>query len=291
MYDVARRAEVSEDELARALAAARYVVLGEQHENADHHALEALVLRALVARGRTPAVAFEMLSRDVQPALDAVLAQPAPTAEDVRRATGWDASGWPPFALYAPVFEAALAAGLPLVAADLSAADRKLLASDAPVPAPLRARLGLDETLPADLTRGLERDLLDDHCGMLPASALPRLVRVQRGRDAELAQGLLSAPGGDGAALDEAPEAGDGAVLVTGAEHARLDRGAPRALARLAPGASVASLAFLEVSPDVRAPLADVDARAAGAPVFDFVWYTPRASDEDYCERMKKHSR
>jgi hypothetical protein len=78
---------------------------------------------------------------------------------------------------------------------------------------------------------------------------------------------------------------------VTGAEHARRDRGAPRALARLAPGAAVASLALLEVSADLRAPLADVDARAGAEPVFDYVWYTPRASDEDYCERMQRSPR
>jgi uncharacterized iron-regulated protein len=280
---------VSEDALLGALARARFVVLGEQHENPDHHALQARVLRGLAARGRAPSVAFEMLARDVQPALDAVLARPAPTPEDVRVATAWDASGWPAFELYAPVFEAALAAGLPLVAADLAKADRERLASDAPLPAALRARLGLDEALPAELARGLERDLFDAHCGMLPESALPRLVRVQRGRDAELAQALLAASGDDGA-LEEAPGPAGGAVLVTGAEHARRDRGVPRALARLAPGAAVVSLAFLEVSPSRREPLAEPGVRADGEPVFDYVWYTPRASDEDYCERLKKRS-
>ena len=144
--------------------------------------------------------------------------------------------------------------------------------------------------LAADVQRGLERDLLEAHCGELPASVLPRLVRVQRGRDAELAQALLDASGADGAPEDAAgPD--EGAALVSGAEHARRDRGAPRALARLAPGAAVASLAFLEVSPSLRAPLSDVDAGAGAEPAFDYVWYTPRASDEDYCERMKKHSR
>jgi uncharacterized iron-regulated protein len=303
LYDVAKRAEVSEAELVEALASARFVVLGEQHENEDHHLIQARLLRALVARGRAPAVAFEMLSRDRQPALDGVLADPAPSAEAVRVATDWDASGWPPFALYAPIFEAALAAGLPLVAADLGAEERKRLASDEPVPAALRARLGLDEPLPDEVARGLEADLLAAHCGELPASALPRLLRVQRGRDAELAQALLEAAGADGlpadaadadaaaGALAERVVTGTAAVLIAGAEHARRDRGAPRALARLAPSASVVAVALLEVSPELRAPLADVDARAAAEPPFDYVWYTPRASDEDYCERMRAPGR
>jgi uncharacterized iron-regulated protein len=224
-----------------------------------------------------------MLRSDQQPALDAALSEPGPTAASLRAATSWDASGWPDFALYAPIFEAALGAQLPLVAADLSSEQRKLLASGEPVPAALRARLGLDEELPEALERPLEADLLADHCGMLPASALPRLVRVQRGRDAALAQALLGAAGAED---DEAE--GVQALLVAGAEHARLDRGAPRALARLAPGAAVVSVAFLEVDPGQDDPFADLEARYGPEPVFDFVWYTPKASDEDYCERMKR---
>ena len=36
---------------------------------------------------------------------------------------------------------------------------------------------------------------------------------------------------------------------------------------------------------------ADLEARYGSEPVFDYVWYTPRASDEDYCERMKSAER
>jgi len=288
ILDLAQRAESSEAELVAELGAARFAVLGESHENADHHRLQARLIDALVAAGAAPAVAFEMLRADQQPAVDAVLADPAPSAEALRAATRWDAGGWPTFALYAPIFQAALAARLPLVAADLTLEERTLLASGEPVPAPLRARFGLDEELPAELQRGLEADLLAGHCNMLPESALPRLVRVQRGRDAALAQALLAAGAPDGEA--EAAEGAEGvqAVLVAGAEHARLDRGAPRALARLAPGAAVVAVAFLEIDPEEDDPWADLEARYGSEPVFDYVWYTPKASDEDYCERMKR---
>jgi uncharacterized iron-regulated protein len=283
IFGVAERREASEGELVGALAGARFAFLGESHENADHHRLQARLLRALAERGAAPAVAFEMLRVDQQPEVDAALAAPSPSAESLRAATRWDESGWPAFALYAPVFEAVLAAGLPIVAADLTQQERALLASAEPLPAPLAARLGLDEPLPDELRRGLERDLLASHCGALPESALPRLVRVQRGRDAALARALLDAPG---AADGEEP--GLQAVLVTGAEHARRDRGAPRALARLAPGADAVALAFLEVDPDEEDPFADLGARYRGEPVFDYAWYTPKASDEDYCERMRR---
>jgi len=282
IFDVARGREIEEAELLAGLAGARFVLLGESHENADHHRLQARVIRELAARGAEAAIAFEMLRADQQPALDQVRASEAPTAEALRAATRWDEGGWPDFALYAPVFEASLAAGLPLVAADLASDERKQLASSEPVPAALSARFGLDEPLPHEVQRALEHDLLASHCGMLPASVLGRLVRVQLGRDAALAQALVAAPG-------SAPDAaGKPAVLLAGAEHVRRDRGAPRALARLAPGAELRSLAFLEVDDARRDASADLEARYGEQPVFDYVWYTPRASDEDYCERMKR---
>jgi uncharacterized iron-regulated protein len=108
-------------------------------------------------------------------------------------------------------------------------------------------------------------------------------VRVQRGRDAALARALLDAPGpADG----ETP--GLQALLVAGAEHARRDRGAPRALERLAPGADLVALAFLEVDPEREEAGPDLEARYGAEPVFDYVWYTPVASDEDYCQRMRR---
>jgi uncharacterized iron-regulated protein len=278
------------------------VLLGESHENADHHRLQARLVAGLAARGEAPAVAFEMLRADQQDALDAAQAADPPTAEGVRAATKWDEGGWPGFALYAPIFEAALAAGLPLVAADLDAADRNRLASDGPLPAELAARLGLEEPLPAALLASLERDLMTGHCNMLPASALPRIVRVQRGRDAALAQALVDAPGAPPADADPAPGEprtdplvggldGTRAVLIAGAEHVRRDRGAPRALARLAPGAEIATVAFLEVDPGAADLGADLAARYGGDAVFDYAWYTPKASDEDHCERMRKHQK
>jgi uncharacterized iron-regulated protein len=287
-FDLHARSEIGEDELVAALRGARFVLLGESHENADHHLLQARLIRALAANGE-PAVALEMLRRDQQAALDDALAAPDPGPETLRAATAWDRSGWPDFALYAPVFEAALAAGLPLLAADLSRDDLGRVASDEPLPAEMRARLGLDEPLPAEIERGLADDLMAAHCDRLPASELPRMLRVQRARDASLAEALLDAPGAGSAESDGfEPDAGR-ALLIAGAEHVRLDRGAPRALDRLAPGADRVALAFLEVDPDEDDPWDDLAERyGSDAPVFDYVWYTPKSSDEDYCQRIQR---
>jgi uncharacterized iron-regulated protein len=290
LFDVARGAEIDETELAPALRAARFVLLGESHENPDHHRLQARLLRVAAEGAAPPAVVLEMLRADQQPALEAAEASEAPTLEALEAATDWDRSGWPPFALYAPIFSVALELHLPLVAGNLSSAERSLVASGEPLPAPERARLGLDEALPRRLEESLVRELREAHCGLLPESELPRMVRMQRAWDAALAQALLAAPEGEPA--DRGSEAGGAegarAVLVAGAGHVRRDRGVPRVLARLAPGADVVSLAFREVEEGEVDPFAGARS-SGGEPLFDYVWYTPRASDEDYCERLRRH--
>jgi uncharacterized iron-regulated protein len=275
IHAVGEEGAVSERELVGRLAGARFVLLGEAHDNPEHHRLQARLLERLVLAGRTPAVAFEMLSVDRQDAVDRALAEPGADPETLRVAVAWDESGWPPFELYAPVFEAALAAGLPIAAADLSAGDRAALRERDPV---LISELGLGEPLPDDVRLSLERDIEEAHCGHVTAEMLPAMVRVQRARDVRLAQALLGASGGEGRH----------AVLIAGAEHVRLDRGVPRALARLAPGDDVASLAFLELASKPTDPWPELALRELGRRPFDYVWVTDPQPREDPCEQFKE---
>ena len=103
-----------------ALAGAEFVLIGEKHDNPDHHRLQAWLVSALIARGRRPALSFEMLASDQVPALDAYLADHPDDAGGLGAAVGWDESGWPDWGDYAPIAQAALDAGLPVLAADLA---------------------------------------------------------------------------------------------------------------------------------------------------------------------------
>jgi uncharacterized iron-regulated protein len=262
---------IAEDDLLARLAGARFVILGERHDHPEHHALQARVVRGLAARGGRPALAFEMLSIGATEALAAALANPGASADDVRRAVRWDASGWPDFALYAPVFEAGLAAGLPLVAADLprdalAALRRGGIAALEPA---LRAVLRLDEPVPPAVRNALADDIRASHCGLAPESALPRMVDAQVARDAHLAR-----------SLDAAAQAAGAAILIAGAGHARTDVGVPLWLARRAPGAPVASVGFVELG--APGPPGDDAAR------FDFVWYTDPLESGDPCEEHRE---
>jgi len=102
------------------------------------------------------------------------------------------------------------------------------------------------------------------------------MVDVQWARDARMAASL--ARGGQR----------DGGVLIAGAGHARRDRGVPVHLARQAPGAGIASVAFVEVDPAAVKP-GDYAARFASAALpFDYVWFTPKIDEADPCEKFKQ---
>jgi uncharacterized iron-regulated protein len=277
IWDVAAGRLVDETTLVRRIAQARYALLGEKHDNLDHHALQARLLRALTAAGRRPAVAFEMLTPSQAGALTRHLAARPRDAAGIGEAVNWEASGWPAWSMYEPIAQAALDAGLPMVVANLDpervrAASRQGLAM---LDAALIQRHGLDQPLPADVRASMVEEIRDAHCGHAPDNLVDAMIAVQRARDAQMAEALLTAPGSDGA------------VLIAGAGHVRTDRGVPAYLRRIAPTARTASVAFLEVDP--KRP--DVDSYAARfdhALPFDYVWFTPAMDDEDPCEKFKK---
>jgi uncharacterized iron-regulated protein len=104
---------------------------------------------------------------------------------------------------------------------------------------------------------------------------LAPMALAQRARDALMARALLDADA-------------DGAVLIAGAGHARTDRGVPYHLKAQKPGLAVVSIAWIEVDRDAAAPPAYAGAFAADRLPFDYVWFTPRANDDDPCAAFGK---
>lgn len=277
VWDVAAARFITTETLLARLAAARFILLGERHDHPDHHVSQASIVRGVIAAGRRPAVAFEMLAADQATALAEHLRDSPRDAAGLGEAVGWSRSGWPSWALYQPIAEAALTAGVSIVAANLPTVTARAVArGDLSVlpPALVRAH-GLDRPAAPAMQSAMEAEMRDSHCGHLPESVLPSMVTAQRARDAEMAERLLAA-------------AGDGAVLIAGAGHVRTDRGVPIYLAGRAPGSAVASLAFVEVATG-RTAAADYAERFGAARLpFDYVWFTTRADEVDHCARFRR---
>lgn len=278
LWDVERGRWAKEAEVREALARARYILLGEQHDNADHHRLQAELVRAFAGSGRRPVLAFEMLDVEQQPRVDASLARAPGDVDALALAVGWADSGWPDWPLYRPVFAAGLEAGLPVVGANLPREQVRALVRRGPsaMDAGLRERLGLDAPLSEDVARAMREEMHASHCGHLPESMMEPMVLAQRARDAHLAERMLT--------TDE----GDGAILITGAGHARSDRGVPASLRKRAPERPVLSLGLVEVRPELREPRAYAAAFGVERLPFDYVWFTPAERREEPCAAFRK---
>jgi hypothetical protein len=131
-----------------------------------------------------------------------------------------------------------------------------------------RAALGLDEPLPEAAGTALLDVIRTSHCNMLPDTVLPMMRDIQRARDFVMADAMMNAANTDGA------------VLICGAGHARLDWGAGRLVDLAAPG-QLASIAFAETAEGLTKQDLDLAAH-------HFTMLTPRADITDHCAEFAK---
>jgi len=260
------------------LAEADALLLGEQHDNPDHHRMQARIARELAARGRRLVVVFEMIDNGQQSLLDGFLAGRPRDAAALGDLLGWEQSGWPAWAQYRPIADAVLAQpnppAKPIRPANLPIATARDIARNG-----LTAK-GLDAALAETLRQAAARDpavlaahgeaIRDSHCGMLPDSALAPFALAQYARDSVMADSIA-------AASRDAP--GALVLLIAGNGHARHDVGVPLHLARLRPGLKVLSMGLLEG-----------DAPPEAAP-FDLVWLSAPIPREDPCAAFRSSAR
>ena len=140
-------------------------------------------------------------------------------------------------------------------------------------PTPAEIAAVLDETV----MEKLYEDIDASHCGLLPQSQFPAMVRVQQTRDHRMAMQLGE------------PAAGKAAVLIAGNFHVRHDLGVPNYLLKQNSGLNrddIISLAFLEVQPGETDPAVYLE-QFSQLPAYDFLWFTPAVTAEDYCDSLR----
>ncbi len=213
------------------------VILGEVHGNPVHHAQQAAAVAAIAPS----ALVFEMLTpQQAARVTRDLIADPSALAA----ALDWAASGWPDFALYAPIFAAAPGARVVGGGLDRATVRRALAEPLADIFGPAAARYGLDLPLPPETQAAAEAEQMAAHCDALPEAVLPGFVAAQRLRDAALARAAVEAHAATGGPV----------VIITGNGHARTDRGVPVLIAHAAPALAVLSVGQLEGDPGAAAP-------------------------------------
>lgn len=215
-------------------AGVRVLVFGEQHDQVDQQRQVAEAIRALASRGRLQAVVLEMAEHGSGTAGLAVDAdEPA-----VRDALAWNEAGWP-WAQYGPVVMAAVRAGVPVLGGNLPRAAMRQAMVDT----------RLDDMVTAAARDALSKAISEGHCGLLPDSRLPGMLRIQIARDrsmADVVNGALAEPGSQRQVL-----------LLTGEQHASRDTGVPWHLQQVGPlpASAIRVVGFGE--PVVGGPVAD----------------------------------
>jgi uncharacterized iron-regulated protein len=182
------------------------LLLGEQHDEPGHHELQRETVQALASRGVLAALALEMAEAGTSTAG----LPPQASEDEVRRALRWNDEGWP-WTAYRPAVMAAVAAGLPVVGANLPRNQQRAAMADA----------ALDRLLPGPAIKAQQQAIRIGHCGMLPESQIAPMTRVQIARDRTMADTVarLVAPGKT-------------VVLIAGGGHADPEVGVPQYLPR-----------------------------------------------------------
>lgn len=257
IVDLQTRTEISEEQLAERLKQRDIVLLGELHDNPDHHALRGRLI-ARIAGPRTTVVA-EHLPAPARVAAGGRLL-------DDLQAAGFQADGWA-WPLHEPLFAAVRQAGVPLVGGNLPKGSSKqmMMKGADGLEAPL-ADAYRRAPLNADAVRQLDADLVSGHCGKLPEKYLAPMRLVQRATDISMANALL---------------AHQPSVLVAGNGHVRRDYGVPQVLGALAPSLKISAVGFYEK--DTEAP--ELLQSLAGR--YDYVWLTKGAERFDPCENFQ----
>jgi uncharacterized iron-regulated protein len=269
--------------------AGQLLLLGEIHDNSEHHLFRAGLIDSVTgptAFGRTahPAIVAEHIRADQSTAIEAFAERPTAPAGELAQHLfdhlDWQRSGWPDARMFKPLYAAIIEARLPILPGDAGRDRIRALARGgiAAMDSVEATRLGLDRDWPTPLAGALAGEIKSSHCGMLPDAAIPGMSFAQRFRDAHLAAAMIAAA-----------ERHDGAILLAGNGHIRTDRGVPWYLTPRSGGRSILSVMLAEVEDGNASPAAYAPRDPHGKPAIDVIVFTPRARRDDPCEKMREH--
>ena len=254
IVDLRSGEQISPRRLLDELAKVDQVLVGERHDNPDHHALQLWLLQALAQRRAQGSLLLEMLNPDQQDKVAKVqaLVDRGLWPADLPAALDWQ-KGWE-WRLYAPLVKHALAHPYPLLSANLDREEIMRVYRRIPTLTGAAADKNVQGVLLAQIRTS--------HCDLLPEKQLPAMLAVQQQRDLRMAE-----------QLDAAPKP---AMLVAGAFHVRRDLGVPLHLSSRDGNPATRVLMFAEVGGRVPADQAD------------FVWFTPAQPQQDHCAELRK---
>lgn len=206
--DLMRGQLLSPQQLVDELSKAPVVLVGEEHSEPLHHAMEQWLITQLAAKRQQGSVLMEMISIDQQPMVTALQqgmkSNPYMRDERLQELLQWRA-GWP-WHLYRGVVLTALHADSPLLAANLSPDQVAAIYQTPTFPTG-------EHSADPEVRSMLGNIISAMHGGSMEPQQLTSMLAVQQNRDRFMAQQLRQAP--------------QPALLIAGGYHVAKNLGVP----------------------------------------------------------------
>jgi len=252
------------------------MLIGETHDNVEHHQKQVDLIKLYLAKGQTGLAALEMVT-DTQ--MENVLRQQPQDAPSLIKVLGKEGEGWEYKKYYENVFQSLYDHGFMITAANLnrSSIAAIMMQGAAEVPKAIKdivAQVKLND----DDSASLQKEIEESHCGMLMGKHAQGMIMGQRVRDAYMAKAVV-----------DAKTKADKVLLLAGSGHVRKDRGVPIYMKFLAPELQYVSIGLAEVVDGHEDPHDYAKRWGAKSLPFDYVWFTEAADRPDPCEELRKH--
>jgi uncharacterized iron-regulated protein len=268
------------------------IYLSEKHDNPMHHAIQQRIIQTLVEEEIFPALGFEFFAVHDTPLLLSFVdsggyahseKMDAFIGTDLRRQLNWDRQSDQMWGYYFDLLTLARNHGLTAAGLDL--------------PGPLKRRItrkGLSGITAFEkdqiFSTGFENPVYAGHmkavfkmvhCGMGDDAMMDRLYDTWIARNDTMARSITRL----------ADTTGGPVVVIMGSGHTEYGLGVIDRAAFLNPSLSQINLALTEVNSEpigIDAYVDPLDLEGFGpVPRADYIWFTPRVSDEDPCQAFK----
>ncbi|WP_372834757.1 ChaN family lipoprotein [Pontibacterium sp.] len=268
VYDLRTQEAVKPQSFLAALKNHDVILIGEKHDNPDHHRLELIILSTLMNASDKPAVILEMLDDSQSKATTTI--QASDSDDQLQATLNWNEQGWP-WEHYGPIVRQILSEDATLVVGNISRSKIKSIYKDGTEALITDSRFKTALEMSSKVRASLLDDIYEQHCEMMPRERLSPMVNIQLARDAYMAAAI------DGVKSSQT-------ILIAGGYHVRKDTAVPLHLRLRKSNKQPLVVMLQEVDPTLQN---DPNALHSMKLQADYVWFTPRFTDRDYCKDLK----
>ena len=264
IWDTHKKVWLTAQQLNYELLHYDYILLGETHNNPDHHNLQAEIINFLASSNVKPSIVMEMLSQQdwqKQPQTWDKYDELLELAEMLNDGWSWE--------LYMPILQSVVEHRLRLYAGNISSNELHRWSKDQGTYK--KSDLLSEYSYTSDNFTILKKNIIDSHCGHANQDFVKFMLRAQMQRDRVMAASLVG---------KDVP-----VVFIAGSEHVRNDYAVPMHLRRNFKQTSYLSIAFISVQEGEDDPQAYLQGDSV---LYDILYFTPSNTNEDPCEKFRK---